>query len=366
MSHLSHVWQRIQGSLFPFLREELYPLTERQEKLAALLEVLRVEDFVGVSVRNRVGRPTKDRQAIARAFVAKAVYNIQTTAALVEQLRAEKNLRRIVGFEEQSNVPTESTFCRAFAEFAKTRLGCRVHEAIIAKHQSHRLVGHISRDSTAIHTRQKLKKKAKSPAKPKRKRGRPKKGESVESTAPKASSLLVQQQHMSLQQMLDALPTAATYGCKRNSSGHNVPWGGYKLHIDTADGDIPISCILTSASVHDSQVALPLLLMTKKRVENLYDLMDSAYDCSAIRAASVELGHVPIIEHNGRGAEKKRMDPATHRRYAERSSSERVNSRLKEEFGGRTLRVRGPDKTMAHLMFGIVVLTADQLLRHLV
>ena len=29
-------------------------------------------------------------------------------------------------------------------------------------------------------------------------------------------------------------------------------WIGYKLHIDVADGQIPISCILTSASLHDS------------------------------------------------------------------------------------------------------------------
>ena len=43
--------------------------------------------------------------------------------------------------------------------------------------------------------------------------------------------------------------------------------------------------------------------------------------------------------------------------------SERVNARLKDEFGGRTLRVRGASKVMAHLMFGILALTVDQLLR---
>jgi hypothetical protein len=43
--------------------------------------------------------------------------------------------------------------------------------------------------------------------------------------------------------------------------------------------------------------------------------------------------------------------------------SERVNARLKDEFGGRTTRVRGATKVMAHLMFGILALTVDQLLR---
>ena len=43
--------------------------------------------------------------------------------------------------------------------------------------------------------------------------------------------------------------------------------------------------------------------------------------------------------------------------------SERVNSRLKDEFGARQIRVRGAVKVMAHLMFGVVALTVDQILR---
>ena len=42
---------------------------------------------------------------------------------------------------------------------------------------------------------------------------------------------------------------------------------------------------------------------------------------------------------------------------------ERVHSRLKQSFGGETIRVRGWAKVMAHLMFGILALTADQILR---
>jgi hypothetical protein len=50
-------------------------------------------------------------------------------------------------------------------------------------------------------------------------------------------------------------------------------------------------------------------------------------------------------------------------RYNERSSVERVNGRLKDEFGGRDIRVRGHLKVMTHLMFGILALTVDQLCR---
>ena len=42
---------------------------------------------------------------------------------------------------------------------------------------------------------------------------------------------------------------------------------------------------------------------------------------------------------------------------------ERVNGRLKDEFGGRYVRVRGPGKVWCHLMFGILALTVEQLIR---
>jgi hypothetical protein len=50
-------------------------------------------------------------------------------------------------------------------------------------------------------------------------------------------------------------------------------------------------------------------------------------------------------------------------RYNERTTVELVNGRLKDEFGGRMLRVKGSQKVMCHLMFGILALTADQLLK---
>ncbi len=44
---------------------------------------------------------------------------------------------------------------------------------------------------------------------------------------------------------------------KTNSKGCKETWIGYQLHIDVACGQIPVACVLTSASVHDSQVAFP-------------------------------------------------------------------------------------------------------------
>jgi hypothetical protein len=114
----------------------------------------------------------------------------------------------------------------------------------------------------------------------KRKRGRPCKGEVVVAKEPRR---LQRQAGMSLPEMLADLPTACTVGSKRNAKGHVENWIGYKLHIDVADGDIPVSCLLTSASLHDSQAAIPLASITAGRLTNLYDLMDSAYDAPEIK-----------------------------------------------------------------------------------
>ena len=57
------------------------------------------------------------------------------------------------------------------------------------------------------------------------------------------------------------------------------------------------------------------------------------------------------------------MAPHEAWRFRERTTVERVYARLKDEFGGRFVRVRGWAKVMAHLTFGILALTADQTLR---
>lgn len=365
MEQLSQIWHRIQEVLFPVLQERLDPLTEKQRQLIEILEVVRIEDYVRVKL-SKMGRPESDRRALARAFVCKAVYNMGSTEELIDRLHSDKNLRRICGFERANLIPDESTFSRAFDEFAQTQLPTLVHAKLIEKYCSERLVGHIARDSTEIIAREKPVsqcgefKKVSNDPQAEKKRGRPKKGQVV---APKSETLLEKQMHMSPKELLESIPTLCNRGSKKNSKGFIESWNGYKLHIDTADGGIPISCLISSASVHDSQVALPLASLTAQRVVSLYDLMDAAYDAEVIKKHSLMLGHVPIIDHNPRGGEKRQMDEATAQRYKIRTGAERVNARLKDEFCGRMIRVRGPKKVMAHLMFGILVLTADQLLR---
>jgi len=49
----------------------------------------------------------------------------------------------------------------------------------------------------------------------------------------------------------------------------------------------------------------------------------------------------------------------------EEHAAERVNSLLKERYGGRWVRVRGAAKVMCHLMFGLIALTATALFARL-
>jgi hypothetical protein len=72
-----------------------------------------------------------------------------------------------------------------------------------------------------------------------------------------AASRLERQADMTLSQMLADLRRHCDVDVKRNAKGYQETWIGHKLHIDTADGDIRVSCILTSASVRDRRVAIP-------------------------------------------------------------------------------------------------------------
>jgi hypothetical protein len=282
-------------------------------------------------------------------------------------------------------LPSEATFSRAFDEFAASELATRAHKQMIESQLGDSLIGHISRDSTAIDAREKvasttIEVKATEPImgvsteeKPestpqtapvlvKPKRGRPRKGE-VRPPAPQSPLERQSTQTKNLPQMLAELQQDCSVGTKKNASGYKISWRGYKLHLDTACCGVVISALLTGAAVHDSRVALPLSIMSAQRVDYLYEVMDAAYCSTIIRNFVSAQGRVALIDHNPRGGEKIEFDPPQAERYKTRSGAERTNARLKDEFGARHVQVRGNLKVMSHLMFGVVALCADQLMR---
>ena len=418
VTQFAHV---LQQELFPELAVSVGPLDKKLALLASVVSMTPLERMLSAH-RSFTGRPAKDRSALATAFLAKAIFNLPTTRDLISRLRVDAALRRFCGWYSAGRLPHESKFSRAFAEFAATELPQQLHAAVIAATQNQRLIGHITRDSTAIAVREhvpqtvldekkadvekaakrkqarqrkqvrqrqarakaeskvKAKGQPKPPsrrqtkAKPKRKHS---KGSFARAKATERGPRIQRQRLQSLPEMICNLSRQCDIGAKVNSQGNIDYWRGYKLHLDTADGQIPISAVLTSASVHDSQVAIPLMTMSSKRVVPLYEVMDSAYDADEIHAHSRQLNHVPVIApHPRRGTKKSSQVPkvypdtpgpelcwAKQERFKVRTMSERVNARLKDEFGASQIRVRGAAKVMAHLMFGVLALTVDQWLR---
>jgi hypothetical protein len=366
MSILFDLISTIQQSLFPALERELAaPLGEKGELFVATVELLQPQRWSGRFEWSGLGCPRKWRLPILLSFIGKAVWNFPTTRALLDRLAHDAALRRLCGWERAGDIPSESTFSRAFAEFAASDLPQQLHATLVAEHLAGKLVGHVSRDATAIAGREKPAAKADpalKPARPKRKRGRRKKGAPV--PPPPDPTRLECQVRRTLAENLAELPRACDWGAKRDSKGRQNCWAGYKLHLDVADGDIPLSAILTSASLHDSQAAIPLAQLTARRVTSLYDMMDSAYDAAAIHGFSRGLGHVPVIAPQARGKQAPRpLDPAKRARFAERTAAERVNSDLKENHGGDNVRVRGAVKVLGHLMLGLLVVTVKGLVR---
>ena len=155
----------MQGELIALVEQDYTGLTPKLEQITRAFEFTQIELAVyrdrGYAQGRGVGQPEADRCALACAFLAKAVLDLKTTPALIDRLQADSKLRRLCGFDLRYALPSESTFSRAFAEFAASELMQRVHARMIKDTLGEQLIGHISRDSTAIEARESIAKKDK-------------------------------------------------------------------------------------------------------------------------------------------------------------------------------------------------------------
>ena len=370
-SSLSKMWNKVltlNNSLFPALKEELRleELSHKEQKLISILDFAQIEkNITVVSITNT----PKDREEIARAFIAKSVYNFQTTRDLIDRLHCDRVLRIVCGWRYKNDIPSESKFSRVFKELSEMQIAQKAHEQFVKEYLSDKTFFYNAIDSTKIPLRQKPVKIKKE--KPKlKKRGRPKKGEIREPIRP---TILEQQQEMqSVEEKLTLVSTDCGVGIKQNSKGNREIWIGAKLHISAVDGDIPITAFYSGANVHDSSVALPLMQETTKRVNYLYDLQDAGYDADIIREFSTTLGHRPIIDTNPKNSKelKAKIELIEHenktfkylnwhlncdeQHYKQRSMVERVNKYLKDDFGCDKIYYQGATKVASVLAFGIL------------
>ena len=191
--------------------------------------------------RQKTGRPYGGDRKYFRAFLAKAFFDLESTKQLISRLRTDANLRYLCGFEGTRGL-SEATFSTRFALLAKSGLLQKVHEIMAAEALKDKLVGHVSRDSTAIETRERpviRKEDAEMQEKPQKKRGRPKKGEE----RPKELTEIEKQVDRSSEESLAALNKEAAWGGKKNSSGNTHYWKGGKLHLDVTDNGLPVTAL---------------------------------------------------------------------------------------------------------------------------
>jgi IS5 family transposase len=372
LTKLAKYWQHVQSSLFPYLDTMGLDLTPELRQLVAILDLLRIEELLPVRQAHQVGAPPKDQAPMVRAMVAKHYLQIVTTSALRSRLLTDASLRRICGWSMAGAVPSASTFSRVFARWADLEVADLVHSQRVTELFAETLVWHQALDATDITAREQAHpnpepqygrtasgKRRKHPLSG-RPKGRPKHGAPVEPPLTRIERQLTQVPEIAL---LD-IPMACDTGCKPDTHGHLHSWTGYKFHVITNEDGIPLGALTTAASVNDSQVAIPLLQLTARRVTALYDLLDKGYDATAIRTCSTALGHVPIIPEVARPNEPEpQLEPDRAQQYKGRTVAERFKARLKDEMGGRGVRVRGVRKVHATLMFGLLVIFADALLK---
>lgn len=367
----------LESSLFPALKEELRleELSHKEQKLIKILDFAQIErNITVVSITNT----PKDREEIARAFIAKSVYNFQTTRDLINRLYCDRTLRMLCGWRHQNDIPSESKFSRVFKVLSELKIAQKTHEQFVKEYLSEKTFFYNATDATKIPLREKAVKKEKI-EKVKHKAGRPKKGETREPIKPK---ILEQQKEMqSVEEKLALVSTDCGIGIKQNSKGNREVWIGGKLHISAVDGDIPIVAFYSGANVHDSSVALPLMQQASKRVNYLYDLQDAGYDADIIREFSTALGHRPIIDINPKNSKelKAKIELIEHEQktfkylnqhlscdeqhYNQRSMVERVNKYLKDDFGCDKIYYQGATKVASVLAFGILSICIHQSLQ---
>lgn len=362
---LSTMWTNIQLNLFPDLEERTGTLSAEYKRIIAVLELIRIEEFLPCT-RFNFGRPTKDRTQIARAFIAKIILKINYNKDLVYLLKNDKQLKTICGWDCFARIPSISKFCRAFKEFAETNLPEKVHQALVSEMYKDKIIGHVVKDSTPIIAREAPLKKE-GDMKERRKLLNKQQNKDKRN----GNSRKQMQLKEDLQTSQNKLPISCDHGSKKMPNGFLTFWKGYKFHVAIDDQCIPLAAILTSASLNDSEVAIPLAIKSDLVAKNFYDLMDSAYNSPEIKEHSYSLGHVPIIDERPRTSTQKEEKKAEQKRkrilnvytaedirYRERGPKERFNALFKDYYGGKNIWYRGHSKISCHLLFGILALTA--------
>ena len=150
MPDLTTIFHHLQRQLFPALASELGPLSALDQQFCEVISLTNLGRFTRRCDWCGNGAPPASRTWLAHAFIAKSVYQFPNTTALLDALQSRPLLRSLCGWDSAGEVPSEATFSRAFTAFANDQVPQQIHEHIVKTHAGPKVVGHVSRDATAI------------------------------------------------------------------------------------------------------------------------------------------------------------------------------------------------------------------------
>lgn len=286
---------------------------------------------------HRRGRNGYALTSILGIMLLKLLYQTRTMKQTLLLLHENGNLKDMLAI---TRVPSEATVSRLSREVEQIVDPADLHTRVVqdyTKSLDRLAVGHLSIDSTIVEAREKPVKTRVPKAKTPQKRGRKAKGSLDEQQHRERQARQEQERIAYLQESFEAslgkLELRCSVTAKQNSKGKNQWFIGYKAHLATDDHGVPMSFAVTGASVHDSQVAVPLMKKTKETADFLYALLDKGYINPAINDYVGMIGRKAIIDRRAyKGVVADPLDPASQKRYAARTTVERTNSELKDGY----------------------------------
>ncbi len=84
---MGHLWDSIQSWLFPMLEDEIGELDGKHRQFVAVCELCALQGHMAAYRWCGNGCPPRDRLALCKAFIAKAVWDFATTRDLIDAIR---------------------------------------------------------------------------------------------------------------------------------------------------------------------------------------------------------------------------------------------------------------------------------------
>jgi len=344
MAHTTPNTLALQSLLFPsdaftscLFRQPSARELEFLQWFSAVQSLLSQDERRMLGRHHRRGRNGYALLGILGIMLLKLSYQQRTMKQTLQLLRENGNLKDMLAI---ARVPSEATVSRLSKEVEQIVHPSDLHGRVVqsyAKSLDRIAVGHLSIDSTTIEAREKPVKTRIPRAKTLEKRGRKAKG-SVEEQQHRERQARHEQERIaylqeSFETSLGKLELRCSVTAKQNSKGKKQWFIGYKAHLATDDYGVPMSFAVTGASVHDSQVAVPLMKKTRETADFLYALLDKGYVSPVINDYVDMIGRKAIIDRRAyKGVVADPLDPASQKRYAARTTVERTNSELKDGY----------------------------------